>query len=330
MASTARKIDESLVILDVGHGNSAVLLDADSVVVIDAGRGSTLLDFLDEQGISHIDVVLLSHADYDHIGGLIALLSNSFSIGKVRANTDSIKGTNAWEDLRFELSNHPNIDFQTNLTVDNSHEFNTEQVSVEVAAPTSFLAGGGPGSTDREGNKLDTNSVSAVIRLVFDGIPFALLPGDLDAVGLANIEDSRTIEAPLLIFPHHGGRQGKGDVTEFVNALLAAVKAEHIVFSIGRGQHSTPRPDLVAAIRIKIPGCRISCSQLSEHCAASLKSGVTSTHLDSAFAKGRHRGTCCAGTIIYNFKAKELSPKFEQHQEFIALAAESALCTKTE
>jgi hypothetical protein len=35
-----------LIILDVGHGNSAVLRDGASVVVIDCAPGSTLLDTL--------------------------------------------------------------------------------------------------------------------------------------------------------------------------------------------------------------------------------------------------------------------------------------------
>jgi hypothetical protein len=38
----------SLVVLDVGHGNAAVLLDTKGVVVIDAGRGGCLIDFLKE------------------------------------------------------------------------------------------------------------------------------------------------------------------------------------------------------------------------------------------------------------------------------------------
>ena len=93
-------LNDALVILDVGHGNAAVLLDSGKVVVFDAGPGSILLEFLREQNISHIDTVLLSHADKDHIGGLSALLaSGTVSIGKVRANTDSLKGSNAWDDL---------------------------------------------------------------------------------------------------------------------------------------------------------------------------------------------------------------------------------------
>ena len=63
-----------LAILDVGHGNCAVLTDSKGIVVIDTGPGSALLEYLSEKNIKTIDVVLISHADQDHIGGLIQLL----------------------------------------------------------------------------------------------------------------------------------------------------------------------------------------------------------------------------------------------------------------
>jgi len=62
-------------IVDVKHGNSAVLIDTDGVVVIDAGNGSKLLEFLSNRQITTIDVLILSHADGDHIGGVMALLT---------------------------------------------------------------------------------------------------------------------------------------------------------------------------------------------------------------------------------------------------------------
>ena len=69
-------LDNSLAVLDVGHGNSAVLCDQGVVVVIDTGPGSSLLEYLSERSITHINTVLLSHADQDHIGGLVGVLHN--------------------------------------------------------------------------------------------------------------------------------------------------------------------------------------------------------------------------------------------------------------
>jgi competence protein ComEC len=319
-------LNESLVILDVGHGNSAVLIDGDSVIVFDTGTGSALLELLREQGITRIDTVLLSHSDHDHIAGLNALLSNSISIGKVRANTDSIKGSSSWDDLMFELSDNPEIDFQTNLTTDNTGEFDTEQVAVEIVAPTSYLAAKGPGSSDRENRRLGTNSLSAVVRLTFGGKPFALLPGDLDAVGLANLPENNEISADLLVFPHHGGRQGGADVLEYTQGLMDAVQPTHVIFSIGRGKHGTPRPEIVDAIRSHSPKCRISCSQLSEHCATEIPTEVDSTHLGNIFSIGKRKKVCCAGSVVYNFRSENFTPDLQAHREFISRITESPLC----
>ncbi len=97
----------TLHVLDVRHGNSAVLIDDSGIIVIDAGPGADLLDFLLENDISTIDVLLLSHADQDHIGGAMYLLSSKeVEIKNVYLNTDSIKGSDIWDDLTFTLSDH--------------------------------------------------------------------------------------------------------------------------------------------------------------------------------------------------------------------------------
>src|SRR5436305_15181787 len=104
-----------LAILDVGHGNCAVLQDSKGVAVIDTGRGNSLEIYLREEGIDRIDVVLISHADQDHLGGLISLLaSRAVVIGRVRLNTDSVHGSKIWDDLLYEL-NHTELEGTTSI-----------------------------------------------------------------------------------------------------------------------------------------------------------------------------------------------------------------------
>jgi len=100
MASQSRK----LTILDVGHGNCAILQDAHGVIVIDTGPGSHLLEYLDQQRIKRIDTILISHSDKDHIGGLAGLLTQEdVEIGRICLNTDAIKRTDSWEDVLWIL-----------------------------------------------------------------------------------------------------------------------------------------------------------------------------------------------------------------------------------
>src|SRR5687768_11406880 len=105
-----------LAILDVGHGNAAVVFGTDGTVVIDAGLGATLADFLEQRTVRELTAVLISHADQDHIGGLIGLLSTGLvQVGRVRLNSDALKGSKIWDDLLFELQAQDNarkLDFE--------------------------------------------------------------------------------------------------------------------------------------------------------------------------------------------------------------------------
>ena len=112
----------NLVFLDIGHGNSAVLETDTGVVIIDTGPGSGLLEYLKERSIDTVDLVLISHADEDHIGALAQLLaSDIIQVNNVYLNTDSLKGSKTWLDLTYELDRAHNameLNFQVQLTSD--------------------------------------------------------------------------------------------------------------------------------------------------------------------------------------------------------------------
>ena len=319
-------------VLDVGHGNSAVLTDTERIVVIDTGIGNTLQQYLREEGAEIIDLILLSHADSDHIGGLIHLLaSQEFQIERVFLNTDSIKDTDLWDDLIYELNRAHNAEelvFETSLVEGDSSKFDQDEIQLEILGPSRYLAGKGPGSKDRNERLITTNSISAVVRLSVNGKPVALVPGDIDDVGLEDlIASGIDASAPVLVFPHHGGRPGRGDAEAFAKRVCELVSPTTAIFSIGRGQHGTPRPDIVFEIRKTVPDIRIACTQLSEHCAAALP-GFDPDHLNPEAARGRELHKCCAGTItIYLDDPDAILPPSDLHLEFIRTSAPTALCT---
>jgi beta-lactamase superfamily II metal-dependent hydrolase len=320
-------------ILDVGHGNSTVLRQPNKVMVIDAGPGSSLLEFFEAEDITAIDTLIISHADSDHIGGVLNLLASpTLMPRRVFLNSDSSKGSRIWDDLLAALTDahkRGDIEFNVGLTVANSGTFDSETVKVQILAPDQYLAGKGAGGRDNHGRLLSTNSLSVVIRLVKDGKPVALLPGDLDEIGLARIlENGVDIGAPIAVYPHHGGRAGSGNVAQFAEQFLKAVAPEMMIFSIGRGQFETPSPDVVKALRQANPNLRVACTQLSEHCASNTPNGVP-THLTNSFARGRERNACCAGTLRVDLdQGNEVFPAHADHTSFIQLAAPGALCRK--
>jgi beta-lactamase superfamily II metal-dependent hydrolase len=328
-----------IAILDVGHGNCCVLKDDRGVVVIDTGLGTSLLEFLRENGIKHIGTVLLSHADQDHISGLTHLLaSKEVSVDRVRLNSDAMKRTAVWRSLVYELEDLQStgqVDCQVQLTADSGEDFSVGKVKIEVLAPGIALAALSPGNSTEDGKLISTNTVSCVLRLSQDGRPIVILPGDIDDVGLDDLIRRRTadpnapsIDAPLLVYPHHGGLSGLGDPGEFASKICRTFRPDTVVFSIGRGKHDTPRPAIVEAIRRSFSGIRIACTQLSEHCAVDAPADNPS-HLLPIFAKGKSERSCCAGTMLIDVDAgNQLAPSAVDHGAFVTKSASSALCQR--
>lgn len=322
----------SIAILDVGHGNCAVIHDAGSIVVVDAGRKSGLLEFLSEENISHIGLVLISHADADHIGGLLAILnSDVVGVGEVRVNTDSVKESELWNDVLWSLEQYRRrgeLKFHVGITTSDSGVFDQENVGIEILSPSPYLAARGPGSTDKEGRRITHNTISAVIRITWCEEPIALLTGDLDEIGLEYLKaEGADASAPILVFPHHGGAPGPGDVGSFTQKLCELASPSTVLFSIGRdGPHRFPRPDIVARLRGINAEMRIACTQLSKHCAPANPTSRP-TYL-SNFSMGAEKGKCCAGTIIIPLEnAHAVAPDSPAHLDFISSAAPSSLCT---
>jgi competence protein ComEC len=306
------------------------VLEADGrTVVFDAGPKTGLLEYLLQRGITKIDLVLISHADEDHIGGLIALLAtNSLDIKVIRLNTDSLKRSAIWDDLAFELDDLQRrglLDFSPVLTESDNGAFDSADVKVEILGPTTFLATKGPGGKDHYGRRIATNSISAVIRLCHRDNPVVLLTGDMDQIGFDElVRVGSAMNAPVLIFPHHGGK-GAANMAGFSAALFAQVKPEQVIFSIGRGKHGTPIPEVIAEAR-KIANIRISCTQLSERCATAVPTKDL-THIGPIFASGRERHHCCAGSIRIPLEPGDTGfPVWDEHQDFITASAPTALC----
>ena len=331
--NTPAPLRRHLCFLDVGHGNCTVLIAGDEdVVVVDVGQQSTLSEFLTEQKIAYVQSVYLSHADADHIGALVGIIATrQVSIGRVILNSDGSKDTKVWEDLLYVLDaadRSGELKFEVGL-VSGMAEPLARDVRLDVLGPSRYLAAKGVGGSRRSASKIGSNTLSAVISIAVNDVRLALVPGDLDGVGLTDLlEKCEDIGAPILVYPHHGGFSGGMDPLKFADELLTAVSPELVVFSIGRGRHSTPNPGTVRKLRAKWPKARIVCTQLSEHCSKSLTPN-SPTHLSLAFARGRAEGVCCGGTVVVPLDDRAaILPQPDQHADFIRAHAKTALCVR--
>ena len=74
----SRQQQLQLVFLDVGQGDATVIITPDGkIALIDGSRSTTrLLEHLEALGIDHFDLVVATHADFDHIAGLVRVMED--------------------------------------------------------------------------------------------------------------------------------------------------------------------------------------------------------------------------------------------------------------
>lgn len=71
----SRPADWQIALCDVGQGDAVLVRDAGRIALIDTGpEPEALRNCLGELGVGHIDLLVLTHYDRDHIGGLSAVL----------------------------------------------------------------------------------------------------------------------------------------------------------------------------------------------------------------------------------------------------------------
>ncbi len=317
-----------LTILDVGHGNCALLRDTRAITMIDCPPTSTVLDVLETLNIDTIDHVLISHADFDHVGGLSNLLTST-NVHNVYINPDANKKSQSWRGIRIalEIAEERGTAIHS-LTASRSRKIASGQVEIEILAPSLGVALGGSGGQDLEGRNLTSNAMSVVIGLIHDMHRIALLPGDIDEIGLDNLlRKHKHIEAQILVFPHHGGNPGTTNGQLFAQKVCEAVHPHLIVFSHGRNRLLNPRKEIMQGVKMAAPHAHIMCTQLSRHCVMALPTAEF-THLTNIPASGHSDNSCCGGTISVTLNGEHTTyaPFLASHRAFIDNTLSMPLC----
>ncbi len=185
-------------ILAVGHGLAVMIQSPDGrAIVYDCGRmrdpnvGRRILaPALWSRGVRHIDAILLSHADADHYNGLPDLLDR-FSVGEVRIAPGFDRSTDPAVAQLLQAVRARRIPVRTIAAGD---AWEAAGVRVSVLHPPAAWS-----PLDRD------NDRSVVLDLESDG-RHALLTGDLEQAGLAQLVSHPGGPFDVLLAPHHGGR----------------------------------------------------------------------------------------------------------------------------
>ncbi len=227
--------------LDVGAGNAALLeLPKGHTLLIDGGGfpdnvqfdvGERIVaPFLRRKKISTIDTLVLTHADSDHLNGLL-FITKHFKVREIWFNGQAVATPTfrQWmESTRAKGISMPS--FREIPRAGMIHE-----AWVELLHPSQDYV---PGLAKRA----DLNNNSIVLRICLSGICL-LFPGDIPALTEEKLVGTYgpQLKSTVLLAPHHGSKTSNSE------AFLQMVAPEVIVVSTRpRGWTKLPHPSVLA------------------------------------------------------------------------------------
>jgi beta-lactamase superfamily II metal-dependent hydrolase len=330
-------VTHELHVLDVGHGNCAVIVGDEWAMLVDAAPSAAVVQAIEHLGITRLDVIVISHRDFDHARGLVQLLAReTLEIGVVYIGADAAKNPGAPETATLLVAL---ADARTSgrcaVSRDLDDTFASAAISgggvlVEVLAPTFATAMTGPGGRNAAGGALNSNSVSAVLRVTLPGGLRVLLPGDIDDVALAElVAIGADLSADVLVFPHHGSLGSIPDEQGFSETMMRAVGPHTVLFSVGRAQRARPTEAVLRGVFGVNPRVRLACTQLSRGCVPSdvdlPQAPPTPVHLTNMPAAGRRGCRSCAGSMTLAQDGMR-GPSPEDHDAFVDGTVVSPMC----
>jgi competence protein ComEC len=225
----------TVTVLDVGQGNAALIQTIENkTILVDGGgfSGATQFDvgryvvapFLWQQGITALDVVILTHPDSDHMNGLVFILEN-FQVGTLVKNRDTIPHS-AFERIMAACRKKKIPVFIPDCE---KNQMNWENTGLSFFQCRSV------------NTEWDVNDNSLVFKLTWDQFSM-LFPGDIQAgrESLLAGDKNNRLSAGILLSPHHGSNSSSTRV------FLDQVAPETVVISCGfNNPYRFPHPDVI-------------------------------------------------------------------------------------
>ena len=251
--------DWSLVACDVGQGDAFVIQSEGRTAVIDVGSDDELINrCLAELGISRIDLLVLTHFDFDHVGGIKGAIST-------RSVSTAI------------LSGFPDDRPATMEAVDLLNKRQARLITAEprISGKLGEFAWRVIAPSRQASEAKDSNDASVV--MIFSGPDYdLLLLGDLGEAGQQRISSSATgilgsSDKPLILkVSHHGSNDQSSALHERLRPELAVISAgegngyghpgKELLDLLARSGSQVLRTDLHGSLAISISSGAISWS----------------------------------------------------------------------
>ena len=214
--------EAAMTVLDVGQGLAVVVRTQNHSLLYDAGPAyasgfntgaAVVAPFLRSKGLRAIDMLVQSHGDNDHIGGLQGVLGEV----PVSRAVSSVPG----------MVPHP----QVRECLD-GEVWRWDGVEFRILHPVA-------------GVEMSANDRSCVVQVRARNTTL-LLPGDIERVAERSLlqRHGAGLKADVLVAPHHGSR------TSSTGDFIRAVSPEIAVFPVGyRNRFGLPNRDVVTRYR---------------------------------------------------------------------------------
>jgi beta-lactamase superfamily II metal-dependent hydrolase len=216
--------------LDVGQGDATLIRDGNGFdVLVDGGKKGAsdyLIDYMKEAGVDDLEMVVATHADRDHIGGLIGVIeSNEIPVESVYYN--GYPGTTqTW----IEFTDAVNTAGLSLIEANYPDTFTWGGINVQVLNPVEGLI------------DPDQNKASVVLHIDYANSS-VFLPADIDT-SIENQLSTRaaTLAADILKIAHHGSKNSTSE------AFLSAVMPQEAIISVGPNGYGHPAIETISRL----------------------------------------------------------------------------------
>jgi len=213
--------------IDVGQGDSIFIESPNGkTMLVDGGvkgAGQRVVSYLKELGVNKLDIVVATHPDADHIGGLIPVL-NSIDIGQFY-DSGKVHTSQTFEEM-LTLIDTKNIPYNIPKTGDRI-AFD-DDINMKVL--------------NADENATDNNDASIVFKLAYGNVSFLLTADAGIALEKEMMQDD--VKATILKAGHHGSNTSSS--AEFIQA----VHPEVTILSYGEGnKYGHPHAEVVERLQ---------------------------------------------------------------------------------
>ena len=216
--------------IDVGQADATLILTGDGKTMLidtgDTGTKEELVSYIENHGVTTIDLLVLTHPHADHIGGAVAVLEN-FTVNEVLM-PDAVTDTKIYENVLVAIDNEG-----CTLTVPSPKDsFSLGTAKITVLGPVKSYP-------------KDLNAMSLVLRLDYGTTSF-LFTGDAEQGSeedMLSAFSSSEFKADVLKVGHHGSS------TSSSSAFLSAVSPTYAIISCGKGNdYGHPHTEVLTAL----------------------------------------------------------------------------------